>query len=240
MAVDILYVSFNRLSYVRESFDALARNTDWSEVSTLFVADDGSTDGTREWLEQAVRQIEATVVMHPERFGGPVSATNWLLDQESETESFAKIDCDMVVPPGWLGDMLKCMTMYPTVDILGMEPFQDRVAPCPTVREPRFVEHIGGKGVIRKRAFGHCRMVANGYFGFTEWQTKHPDVVKAWAYPDIPCFGLDQLPFEPWTTLTQRYVDLGWHRYWPPYSPDATGYWSWWSPSHGDPLETLR
>lgn len=228
--IDLLYVSHNRLAYTRETFTALLENTDWDEIDSLFIADDASKDGSREWLEQAARQVEANVVFPKRKFGGPVAAMNWYLDHETEPESFAKVDNDMVVPPGWLGDMLKTMTMYPAIDILGMEPFLGTPKDCPSPRAPEVAEHIGGKGVIRKRAFGHCRMVANGYYGFTEWQVKHPAIVKAWVNPDIPCFGLDQLPFEPWTSLTQEYVEKKWHRYWPPYSEDATGYWGWWEP----------
>jgi hypothetical protein len=231
--IDILYVSHNRLRMTEASFEALLENTDWSEVARLFIADDGSEDGTYEYLELASEQRCPVEVEFAEKpFGGPVAATNWYLDRVSDdVQTMAKIDNDFVVCPGWLGDMLKTMTLHPELDILGFEPFVGNPTMPPFIRGIRLAPHIGGKGLIRLRTFAHCRPRPgglNGYFGFTEFQTKHEHITKAWVTPDLPCFGLDQLPFEPWTTLTQQYVERGWQRFWPPYDVNATDYWDWW------------
>jgi Glycosyl transferase family 2 len=233
--IDILYVAKNRYRYTVESFAALIENTDWSEVAALFIADDGSRDGSREYLdiESMILQDSPTrVVMNDKPFGGPVAAMNWYLDSASDdVEIFAKIDNDFVVCPGWLGDMARTMTAHPELDILGMEPFDHGVAPCPTTRDIELAPHIGGKGLMRHRTFAHCRprpRGLRGYFGFTEFQTKHEHISKAWVTPDLPCFGLDQLPFEPWLSISAEYVELEWHRHWPPYSERAHAYWDWW------------
>lgn len=232
--IDILYVAHNRLEMTRESFEALLANTDWSEVSQLLIADDLSEDGTYEYLDEAMERVPEMTdvgIIH-ERFGGPVAAMNRYLDCHSEgVQTFAKIDNDFVVCPGWLGDMLKTLTLNPGLDILGFEPFVGEPTMPPFARTIQDAPHIGGKGLIRLRTFSHCRprpSGQNGYFGFTEFQTKHPHLTKAWVYPDLPCFGLDQLPFEPWVSLTQEYVERGWQRFWPPYDARATGYWDWW------------
>jgi len=237
--IDLLYVAFNRLEMTRESFAALVANTDWSQVARLFVHDDGSTDGTREYLEEAVRVIESDVILHTERLGGPVAAMNWYLDhadETSEVDTFAKIDNDFVVCPRWLDLLLHLHFLNPGIDLYGTEPM---------MKHPRSVDgslsdwsltsarHIGGKGLIRYRAFERsgCRPYPHGkhgYQGFTQWQLKHRAVKKAWVTPDIPCFGLDQLPFEPWQSLTDRYVEFGWQRRWGEYDPLDTTYWNWW------------
>ena len=232
--IDILYVAHNRLEMTRESFEALVRHTDWREVAALHIADDGSEDGTFEYLDLSIDKVPELVDVHlyHKPFGGPVAATNLYLDHVSEgVEQVAKIDNDFVVCPGWLGDMLKTMTKNPGLDILGFEPFVGDPTPPPYPREIRDAPHIGGKGLIRLRTFSHCRPRPgglNGYFGFTEFQTKHEHISKAWVVPDLPCFGLDQLPFEPWITLTKQYVERGWQRFWPPYDAAATDYWDWW------------
>ena len=51
--IDILYVGWNRLEFTKATFEALKANTDWSLVRHLHIHDDGSTDGTREWLRDA-------------------------------------------------------------------------------------------------------------------------------------------------------------------------------------------
>ena len=50
--IDILYVAFNRKEMTQASFTALRQNTAWEQVRTLYVVDDGSEDGTLEWLER--------------------------------------------------------------------------------------------------------------------------------------------------------------------------------------------
>jgi hypothetical protein len=236
MNPDILYVAFNRLEMSRESFSALLANTNWSRVNCLYVHDDGSTDGTQDYLKEATESFnEAEAVFHGERLLGPVAATNWYLDLTGSTpDTFAKIDNDFVVCPTWLDCLLDLHHRNPNFDLYGIEPMMGN----PKISNGRRhtlteARHIGGKGLIRKRAFERsgCRPHAhgkNGYQGFTQWQTAHESVLKAWVTPDLPCFGLDQLPFEPWTSLTASYVEKEWQRFWPPYSEDATSYWEWW------------
>lgn len=231
--IDLLYVAFNRLEFTRATFEELVHNTNWEEVRKLYVHDDGSSDGTAVYLRACLSEIGfVDTEFHCERLGGPVAAMLWFLSQErpSEIGMFAKIDNDLVVPPGWLDDMLRTMTLNPGLDILGIEPFVGDVTPCPSPRTITEAVHIGGKGLMRFRAFAHCRMVADGYQGFTQWQEKHPDITKAWLTPDIPCFGLDQLPESvgQWRQLAMEYTASGWQRMWPCYSEESHDYWDWW------------
>lgn len=228
--IDLLYVSFNRVEYTRLTFRALLDHTDWGQVRHLFVCDDGSTDGTAGYLAEACRDCPVPYTINGERFGGPVAAMNWYLDHASpDVEMFGKVDNDMVVCPGWLGEMLHQMELHPRIDILGMEPFLgDPAMPGTVHRDIEPCEHIGGKGLIRHRAFGDDRMTANGYFGFTGWQTSNPDVHKAWIKPDLPVFGLDQMRPDagPWRGLALVYEQKGWQRLWPSYGGDD--HYRWW------------
>lgn len=237
--LDILFVAYNRLAMTQASFDALIANTNWESVNRLYVHDDGSKDGTLEWLEEAcdAAVIEADVHLHRRRLGGPVAATNWYLGQSWEAytngnvDRFVKIDNDFVVCPGWLDEILHQTTLHPEVDVFGFEPMQGpaTMPPFPdrTVREARF---IGGKGLIRHRTFDRCVPRAQGRQGWTQFQEQHPEIRKVWIEPDLPCFGLDQLPFEPWLSLTQEYLQNKWGRPqpWPAYDDDFSAYWSWW------------
>lgn len=236
--IDILFVSKNRLEYVRHSFAALLSNTDWSLVSGLYVADDASDDGTAEYLRDILSlapELEGLMVhTHPGPFGGPVAAMNWILDwthDKGDTDRYVKIDSDFIVCPGWLEEVLRQMTLHPEFDVFGLQPrLGPAVAPpCPhrNVEEARF---IGGIGAIRHRIFEACRPRPNGpggRFGWTEYQTAHP-FKKAWITPDLPAFCLDLLPFEPWVSLANEYIAEGVMRPWPKYDGMGDSYWDWW------------
>lgn len=238
MSVDILFVSFNRLAYTRESFAALTANTDWGEVAGLYIADDASSDGTAEWLlgtnDAGVDMIPGGIEIHVNRgpFGGPVAATNWYLDHRSETaDRVMKVDNDFVVCPGWLPELLRVMTINPGVDLLGVQPRFGPPTPAGDVtRTVDPCRHIGGIGMMRHRAFELCRPVPSGRYGFTEYQGEHPWISKAWVTPDLPCFSLDLIGAEPWRTLREEYIKYGWARRWPEYADGGAGYFDWWEP----------
>lgn len=231
MAVDVLYLAWNRREFTRASIDALAANTDWSEVETLYVHDDGSSDGTRKLLRLWMldNPVTCKVVFHDKRMGSPVAVMNWYLDQPGDND-FVKLDSDIVVCPGWLTETLRMGYLNPGYDAIGITPWEGppRRPPHPK-RGILRNSHIGGVGLIRRRMFAQCRPVPRGRFGWTEHQHNH-DFQVGWLKPDMPCFELDRLPVEPWVTHATRYVAKGWAREWPKYAAESHAYWDWWTP----------
>lgn len=239
--VDLLFVSFNRIEMTREAFQAVIDGTDWINVNRLYVHDDGSTDGTREWLEEQVDDLPVNVVFNDKPHGGPVAATNWYLTaswdhyKQAIVDRFVKLDNDFVVCPGWLDELLRMATRYSDIDIFGMEPMKGNPQMPPFEgRTMEQAKHIGGKGLMRHRAFECCQPAAHGRQGFTQWQTSHINLKKAWITPDMPCFGLDQLGFEPWKSMADGHAKAGIARRWSDYPTDGTfkPYYGWWTPSH--------
>ncbi len=241
--IDLLYVAWNRKEMTQASFQSVLDNTDWDMVRTLIVHDDGSTDGTAQYLSRAIREVKGKVNVEFDtvRLGGPVAAMNRYLSRGGRADMFAKVDNDFVMPPRWLNTLESVLHRYPFIDIVGTEPFVgldsnfEGVIPADAVREIAngrhgytIAAHIGGKGLIRTDCFNGRPMHADGRQGFTQWQHKNEDVTKAWITPDIKSFGLDQLPLEPWVSWTERYVQQGWQRAWPKYAEASHEYWSWW------------
>lgn len=228
---DIVYLAWNRLAFTQFSFEKLVQNTDWKSVNRLFVYDDGSSDGTTHWLSEQVVELNSAgkvrVDMFHTKLSSPVAIMNHYLENSDE-DRFAKIDNDIVVPPGWLAEMDRMMYLNPALDILGMQ--ADHGPPTGGHDSERHIEEarwIGGVGMIRRRIFDLCRPSPRGRFGWTEYQQNHEQLTKAWIKPDLKTFELDRLPLEPWMSLVAEYLDLGWQRSWPRYPSDATAYWDW-------------
>lgn len=239
MRVDLLFVTYNRLAFTREAFQAMRRNTDWDLVRQCVILDDGSEDGTWEYLWERRAEIPTLLFLEQRRAGGPVAAFNaFLTDWAKDAEYVAKLDNDTVVPASWLEACVDVLDRQPELDLLGIEPFHG--VPDPWVGIARGYDraaHIGGIGVMRGRVFQAHPLPTpggdGGRFGFTSWQTTGAGklVSKGWLFPPLPVFLLDKMPMDPWASLSESYVQRGWQRRWPPYSYDHhTRQWSWWTP----------
>lgn len=228
MAVDLLYTAHNRRAFSVASFEALLANTNWELVNHLHVVDDMSTDGTGEYLADAVGRRETSASLFRGPMAGSVNAINLVLGQ-SNAKIIGKIDNDFIVCPGWLEHMLATMNANPQIDALGMEPgFGEPLASLDIGRRAVRARWIGGIFLARRRAFRVRPRQNDRYFGLTaHWRKR----VTAWISPDLPVFLLDHLNFEPWRSLTEQYIAHGWQRRWPDsdrYPPDKAGYWDWW------------
>ncbi len=226
--VDILYLAWNRVEYTIASLAALKACTDWSRVRNLWLFDDGSTDGAREFLCRAAGDLSArsanTRIVQT-RLSSPVASMNQFLQQCSPSPWFVKLDNDVVVSPGWLEDGIDVLRRSPEVDLLGLEPVN---TPAHGLRHAERTGHIGGVGFMRTSIFEELP-VAAGRMGFSDWQVKHPQYIKAWLNPSMPVILLDRLPFEPWLSLGKTYQERGWQRPWKLYDEEKDAkIWEWW------------
>lgn len=228
MTFDILYVTWNRLEYTKFSFEALLANTDWSYVRRLLVHDDGSTDGTLEYIVEAAKRAPVPHVINRGRtLNSPPAIMNRYV-AASDTYAFVKIDNDIVVPPGWAQAMAGVMVRNPELELLGMsvgfagDPPPDWDGIYGYTR----CSHIGGIGLMRVDAFRRRPTLPEGQgrFGFTGWQENN-DPVRGWITPDILTFELDKVPVDPWARLGRLYVRQGRQRKWPAY--DRPEFWEW-------------
>ena len=116
--VDLFYLASNRLEFTRETFTALLQNTDWEFVRELVVNDNHSVDGTREWLEQAVRECPVSIRYVKANHISPVAAMIHFIEA-AQAPILAKADNDTMLPPGWLRQSLQVMDKHPELALSG-------------------------------------------------------------------------------------------------------------------------
>jgi GT2 family glycosyltransferase len=225
--VDLLYLARNRLAFTMETFECLLANTDWRYVRELVIYDDGSVDGTREWLERNHPRAPTSSSFMRTRFGSPVTAMGHFIEA-AQAPLLAKVDNDAMLPPGWLRESLEVMARYPELSLLGIEALQPVDDRAGTARTYAPAAYVSGLGVYRREAFAQSRPVAfNRYFGLEEWQERQgPGLVRGWITPAFPVFLLDRVPFPPWSTHSAAYIHRGWQRPWKNYDPSCT-LWEW-------------
>ena len=230
--IDILYLSWNRLEFTRQSFETMKQNTDWNAVHRLLVYDDGSTDGTAEYLQEALKQMPRRLQtrFRTTNHIGPIGIMRAFLMRAGEP-IFAKIDNDVMLPPGWLGECRQLMQLHQQLDFLGIEARIDAPRAGPPPRKIVNAPYIGGIGLMRRRAFTSLPETGQTVRqGFTEWQCRHRYVRKAWINPPLPICLLNLVPVEPWASLSRQYVANGWQRDWPQcYTEHHKALWGWWA-----------
>ncbi|RPJ86990.1 MAG: glycosyltransferase [Acidobacteria bacterium] len=230
-SVDLLYLACNRLEFTRESFSALLQNTDWDYVRELVLYDDGSEDGTCEWLENALRKVRFPHRLLKTRFGSPITCMSHFIES-AVAPVLGKVDNDAMVPPRWLNLGLDVIARHSDLDLLGLEALypcsQDLLLP----RSYAPSQFIGGLGLFRRSAFHNSRPEARDrYYGFQDWQITQ-NRKRGWITPAIPVFLLDRCPFAPWDGYSDRYKRLGWQRPFKSYSLDSP-LWRWRWPDQG-------
>lgn len=256
--IDILFPVFNRRAFAEASMRALVANTDWSLVRSLWIYDDGSTDGagmaaTR--IACACHGCTDKITHYSSKLGSPVAIMNHFFSAV-QPELFAKIDSDTVVPAGWLNACLATLERFPGIDLLGIENYprgeNEPAEVAEIVANPmvQITDHVGGIGLFRGRAFQCVKCngigceacsgtgmdlpipnVQNGFnrYGLTEFMWRRMDLCKAWLIPPLKVFLLDHLPMQPWRELSSQYCAEGWQRDMNwVYSESQSRLWDWW------------
>lgn len=110
--VNIGMVTFNRLEFTKQAIVALIQHTCFPHVIT--VVDNGSTDGTPEYLQALLKQGFITNLILLPKNVGIAKASNLAWSQESAAEYYLKLDNDIVIQkPGWLSRMVEVVDHIP-------------------------------------------------------------------------------------------------------------------------------
>ncbi len=110
--VNICMVTFNRLEFTKPAIASILEFTCYPHVIT--VVDNGSTDGTVEYLQALKKEGIITNLILLKANVGVAKASNLAWSQEPEAEYYMKFDNDIVLQkPHWLEHMIEVLDSMP-------------------------------------------------------------------------------------------------------------------------------
>jgi glycosyltransferase involved in cell wall biosynthesis len=230
MTTDILYLAYNRLGFTQATFTWMIAHTNWAKAGKVVVYDDGSEDGTLEWLREAITRVPVEAELRCSDLRSPPAIMNHYI-ATSQADWFVKLDNDIALPGGWLDTLAGVSAAHPEYDLIGMEAGMVQLDGRDGIKvvghDVVEATHIGGVGLMRVAAFKERpRIPERGRFGFTEWQSRYY-LRRGWITPDLLVPQLDRVPVEPFQSLSEEYVERGWQRQWPLYDEWMRAYYEW-------------
>ncbi|MCU7495313.1 MAG: glycosyltransferase [Ignavibacteria bacterium] len=148
--VNICMITYNRLGYTKKSIESVLKYTSYPHVIT--VVDNGSEDGTREYLKGLKQRGIIKNLILLENNVGVARASNLAWLREPDAEYYLKLDNDIVLQkPGWLADMV---TVAGSIPEAGAVAYNFEPVSYP-------IENINGMNIRTKRGIlgGACILI---------------------------------------------------------------------------------
>lgn len=114
MAIHLVFITYNRLDYTKLALASVL--ADPAEEFSLTIWDNGSTDGTVEYLKNEVNDPRIVDIICCKENAGQVHAVNEIWGN-SEADLVGKLDNDCLVTPGWTR---KIADAHNDIDSLGI------------------------------------------------------------------------------------------------------------------------
>ena len=118
--VSILYITYNRIYYTKNTLPALLNSS--SYPFDVYIVDNGSTDGTIEYLQE-ITHPKINQIIFNKKNEGLVNPTKkfW---KTTDSELIGKIDNDILVPTNWVENLVEAHTKIPNLGAIGYSHFR--------------------------------------------------------------------------------------------------------------------
>ena len=114
--VSIVLVTYNNLNLTIQCVNSILRNTTWPNYQ-LIVVDNGSEDGTGDYLERLRQEVPtAKVILNPDNRGFAAANNQGL--READGDILLLLNNDTVVPDGWLDPLVRHLR-DPSIGLVG-------------------------------------------------------------------------------------------------------------------------
>ncbi len=190
LQVSIVIPVYNNLHFTRACLDLIFACTP-AHLFELIVVDNGSSDGTREYLESLGTRIRYIRNLKNLFFAKGCNRGAWA----ARGRNILLLNNDVVVRPGWLEPMLEVLDQDPRIAIVGNK----QLFP---LDHPIYPDKVWHAGVILTP--DHAPMQI--YYGFDK---EHPLVNQQRDYPGVigSCFLIRREIFEELDGLDTRFIN---------------------------------
>ena len=189
--LSVIIPTFNRMDVLPEVLAALG-NQEGTPTYEVIVVDDGSTDGTWQWLERQTLGVPLTALHQAN--AGPAAARNWGVRQAAG-DRVAFLGDDTVPQAGWLrahAEAAERFADHPMLAVIGYTAWHPRMRLTP------FLRHINEHGL----QFGYALIEDPQLVPFNFFYTSNLSLPRQ-ALLDDP-FDID-FPYPAWEDIEVAY-----------------------------------
>ena len=185
----ILFITYNRLDFTIKAFKALEKNT--NADTEIIVIDNGSTDGTKEWLKIQKERIETKIweLILNEKNRGVAGAMNQFLELTASEEFVGKVDNDTIIPKNCFEELLKEVKEH-NLDIIqakhevncSFPSWDEWMATLKKDGNIYYSSFVGGSPIIiRRKVLKDSIKEEDGVWVWTKYQAQRPELRIAFA-----------------------------------------------------------
>lgn len=113
MITSIIMLTYNKLGYTKKCIESIRKNTK-RNIYELIVIDNGSNDGTKEWLK---KQNDIIVLYNDKNVGFPKGCNQGI--ELAKGDNILLLNNDTVVTKKWLDNLTKCLYSSEKIGAVG-------------------------------------------------------------------------------------------------------------------------
>lgn len=159
----LVILTFNQLDFTKQTVESIRRHT--PESHEIIFVDNGSRDGTLDWLEALVQENgDYRLIANKANLGFAAGCNQGIL--AARGEFILLLNNDVMVTPGWLSGMLASFDSLTKVGIVG--PVTNNISGPQKIDTPRYESptELDSFALAHRERFAGCRVPSRRIVGF--------------------------------------------------------------------------